>query len=350
VLAFLFPILTPAQEKEFKAPHKIKRVAVSPDNKTVAVAGEGISTTELSWFTIQTGERRGTVNVPTGVAGLAFSPDGKMIITAGGPAARRPLRIWKLATGAEAIETQEHETVLFAFAIRYPTEKPKLLDPLKSDSSKSKSPPPDSSKGTPSLTPGIAATNGDTQGEIAIWDIRTGKVTQILKGHKGHVVNLAFLPDGRLISSEAADTDTGADRILKIWDVAEKKQVGSFQCGRILALAPSPDGRMIAVWEAVGAVNALRLLDVKMDEEPLSLTIPKYGTHRPVLSFSPDSNYLAADYGGGAIVWDIKKREHVIWVRDIGAKCVAFTPDGGSLIVTSADTIRIYDMKNLLKK
>lgn len=53
--------------------------------------------------------------------------------------------------------------------------------------------------------------SGKVDGTILLWDVSTGNLLEILKGHKGEVFALAFSPDGQTLVSG------GADKMIKIW-------------------------------------------------------------------------------------------------------------------------------------
>lgn len=72
----------------------------------------------------------------------------------------------------------------------------------------------------------ILTTNGD--GQIKVWDVRSGEVLHRFTGHKASVKTLALSPDGDLFASGA---DDGA---VKIWDL------GNFQVDETLYPPENP--------------------------------------------------------------------------------------------------------------
>lgn len=62
---------------------------------------------------------------------------------------------------------------------------------------------------------------GGNDGEIKIWDVKTGKYSRSLLGHKNTVRSLAFSPDGSLLIS-------GSDQRIKIWNFETGEMRQSF--------------------------------------------------------------------------------------------------------------------------
>ncbi len=58
---------------------------------------------------------------------------------------------------------------------------------------------------------GETIATGGTPPEVRLWDIKTGKLTGLLKGHTDQVWTLAFSPDGKRLASG------GADKSVLIW-------------------------------------------------------------------------------------------------------------------------------------
>lgn len=89
----------------------------------------------------------------------------------------------------------------------------------------------------------IVASRGD--GSICIWDIQSGLLLDQQFGHRGNVVSLTSLPDGRLVSG--GDDE---DRSLRLWEISENGHLVAqtewkTRCPRgVSAIAASSDGRV----------------------------------------------------------------------------------------------------------
>jgi WD40 repeat protein len=79
------------------------------------------------------------------------------------------------------------------------------------------------------------------EGEIAIFDARTGQRTLSLTGHQAATYGVAVSPDGQQILS------AGLDQFMILWDRTSGNEIRRFQLptrGRITTVAISPDGQL----------------------------------------------------------------------------------------------------------
>src|SRR5262249_2783956 len=143
------------------------------------------------------------------VDGLAFSPDGATLLTAGGRDAGAEVKLWDLAQFRPPL-LLEHAGAVRCAALS-----------------------PDGR---------LLATGGQDRA-IRLWDMATGKQIRLLSGHTADVLALAFAPDGQVLASG------GEDRSVKVWSVAEGREVAALvgQAQAVAGLAFAPDGRTLAV-------------------------------------------------------------------------------------------------------
>ncbi len=239
--------------------------------------------------------------------GLAFSPDGKRALFA----VRDTLRLWEVDTGRELRRFQ---------AVRhYGCCKPAF-----------------SPDGRRALT---CSSNGDVQ----YWDLEGGKELRRFRAHANRTADVAFLPDGRRALT------CGWDGCLRLWDLETGKALRRYAVRphyTVCAVAVSPDGRRalsgsVDPGERSGDV---RLWDVESGQELRRLV--GHPSYVYSVAFSPDGRRaLSGGRDGDVWLWDVdtgkvlKRFEgHAGWVWS-----VAFSPDGRRAASGGADgTVRLW--------
>jgi WD40 repeat protein/tetratricopeptide (TPR) repeat protein len=178
------------------------------------------------------------------------------------------------------------------------------------------------------------------EGEIRLFDARTGQLRLPPISHTNDVSALAFHPDGKLLA--AGDYDG----LVRFWDTSTGSEVGRpLAQGEIVwSLAYSPDGKTLAV----GLVNdysgqaGVRLWDIATGKPRGALLPTTYYVSR--LEFRPDGRaVLAGDPQGFTNLWDAANG------RAIGEPIVQeapgpFDPDGRAFLTTGMDgTLKLRD-------
>ena len=190
----------------------------APDGTTVAVAGSGA----VELFHAGTGKSVRRMQIPRlrGIA-VAFSPDGRTLVTAGGER-DSTVRFWNVATGDEvrnwSLPAERHSRSAPDLTFS-PSGKTLVLRSygglqfwdvglgIKVFDLKHSGPFTFSPDGR------LLAT-GERNGYVRLWEVATGQAIAELSGHDGPVLSLLFSPDGRLLATGSAD------HTLLLWDVS----------------------------------------------------------------------------------------------------------------------------------
>jgi WD40 repeat protein len=157
--------------------------------------------------------------------------------------------------------------------------------------------------------------DGDTvvstslDGTVALWDARSARLLETLRGHSASVQQPVFSPDGQTLYTVSQDGtaiawdiagDRGIERRFAFTDDPVPDPNFSGHPG-----AFSPDGRLIALGLQG---QGIRLWD-PADLRPVGPPLRETGGEVKSLAFSPDGRTLAAvTVEGKATVWDVQSR------------------------------------------
>jgi len=343
-----------------KQGHFFHGLAFSPDGKLLAWGSSIVENGQITdkgriilWDMTEHKEVRRLTGQLKQIGGLAFSPDGKYLVSGGGRD-DGSIRLWEVATGKKVRQTAAHShwTVAFTFSPDGKTLASGSTDGTVGvwEVATGKDLRP-STQGHLAAVNGLALSpdgrilaSGSWDRTIRLWNPLTGEEIRKLVGHTDTVFRLAFSPDGKLLAS------AGFDGSIRLWNPATGKEI---QCllghtGRLFAhvyaVGFSPDGRTLV---SCGSDGTVRLWDPTTGKESVQLKGPPSGIQD--VTFSPDGHSLAgAAYDGSTYVWEVasKKRLQLRGHENPWVHCVAFSPDGRTLASGSSDrTIRLWDAK-----
>jgi conflict system STAND superfamily ATPase/WD40 domain-containing protein len=235
---------------------------------------------------------------------IAFSPDGKRVVTA---SRDNTARLWDAESGKDIAELKGHTSSVWSAAFS-----------------------PD----------GTRVVTASEDGTARLWDAEGGKETAVLKGHMDRVLSAAFSPDGKRVVTASEDGTA------RLWDAGSGTAVAVLK-GRahgVNSAAFSPDGKRVATASDDGTA---RLWDAESGTEIAELE----GHAGAVQSaaFSPDGKrVVTASADKTARLWDAASAKEVaVLVLEGHTDAVmsaAFSPDGKRVVTASADkTARLWD-------
>jgi WD40 repeat protein len=176
-------------------------LAVSADGTLLACGGRDGS---VALWGLPQGRSRECVQAKEALWGLAFSPDGRLLVGRG----REGVYVWDLTGGSERRILTGHARPVTDLAIT-----------------------PDSE---------FLATASEDQ-TVRLWRLPEGQPLHTLAGHTGPVVCLAMSPDGRVLASGATDAT------VEMWALPDGRPLRTLQghSAAIRCLAFTPDGQAL---------------------------------------------------------------------------------------------------------
>jgi RNA polymerase sigma factor (sigma-70 family) len=306
--------LTRRQEIRRRPGHHswVATVAYSPDGKILATAG-GDHIIRL-WDVATTRELRQLKGCEDAVDTVAFSPDGTLLASG---SRKGFIRLWDPATGKELRRIKGHEReAVVAFS-------------------------PD----------GRSLASASRDGTIALWDVTTGRELRRIVGPKGQgILGLASAPDGKALATAPFDEMRGQleespPALVRLWEVATGKALRHFGKNESLGhgVAFSPDGKLLV---SAAPENVLRFSDAATGTVRRQLRGHSLGTH--FMTFSPDGRTLASvSYDQTVRLWEVATGQErgCFLGHHGGVLAAAFSPDGRTVATGSMDaTALIWDL------
>ncbi len=327
-----------------------------------------------------------TVNAHEGgVASVAFTPDGKRLVSSGWLQPRRQMsnrrpgavRLWDAGTGRPLRfplngPADDMETAVLSpdgrrlAATRWSGSPTVLVWDLATGGLVALEGPtteralgvafsPDSKRLACKYRPDDGAPLKDSS-SLRIWDLATRQAVVTIDRFRNGMWVAAFRPDGKLL----ATTDPKAG-LVKVWDAATGREAFSCRCPdgyRPWDVCFSPDGKRLAACGdeiplspsdgkdvAARRENKILIWDMASHETPINWPSDSEFGYR--LAFSPDGKHLALGGVEGLVeLWDTATRQKVQTFKGHSGPVhsLAFSPDGTRLATGCADgTLRLWD-------
>ena len=306
---------------------------------------------------------------------VAFSPDGKLIVSASGtprhrilvrPGGQRvisikiqlehpsELKVWNATTGEEKLTLNGHTNSVYSVAF-HPEGKhiisgsrdgtAKIWDVHTGDELRTITGHA-SAISTATFSPdGTRIVTGGQNGSLKVWDANDGSELFALERHTNAVEALVFHPDGRRVITGSHDGS------IKIWDTALRQAPRTIvtKKGKFRSVGMSPNGRTIVFTDQLGILKRKVRNIWIVDADTLAPLRILQGHRGDITSiaFSRDGlRFVTGSRDKTAKIWDLRSGRQLATLRGHSAfvESVAFSPDGSRIATGSWDnTVKVWD-------
>jgi len=238
----------------------IRRMAFSPDGTRLAGSsgsgpGNARANSTVPVWDVTTGELVMTLRGHADqVAAVTYGPDGRRLATGSWDGT---VRLWDAFSGKELHAVDVGSP---AFALAFSPDGRWL----------------------------VSGDDGDKS--LTMWDADTLERRGELRGHTDVIQDVAFGPDGKVVTASF-------DGTAKIWDLESRRELATLRghSGPLLGVAVGPDGALVATGSLDGTA---KLWDLATGEV---LTLFGHDIVVNAVAFSPDGRFLATASGDGTV-------------------------------------------------
>ena len=193
---------------------------------------------------------------------------------------------------------------------------------------------------------GTQVISGGEDGILRLWDTRTGRLIRFFAGHTSPVNCVAFSPDGSFAisggGSYGEDQVSLTDNVLRIWNIRTGRMTNVLRghTSVIVSLAFNRKGTQVV---SSSRDDTVRVWEINGGDE--LIRIPATGVD--VVSFSPDGSTVASATARKVVFWDASTgRQKNVIAHDEYSGLVFFTADWRQMFVESYSNIQIWDLEN----
>ncbi|WP_143467199.1 serine/threonine-protein kinase [Lentzea kentuckyensis] len=292
----------------------VTSIAWSPDGKILVSGDDDLDGAVVRiWDTTGTGKLLGTVQNPDGPGGasscaVAISPDGKILAAGGNRTGDSTTYLWNLADRTQIGTLEDARSIMKT--LRFHPDGKTI----------------------------VGLTHG---GGLKVWDVATRKVKIGLTEADGGS-ELSFNKDGSLLAYGGTKFQE-----IKLVDPATGKTVKVIKDSSAPGAAFSPDGKTLAVPDDDGS-NSMQLWDVETGQSKAVFDRTEGDDIITKALYHPDGRTIATWGHGNAVqLWDVGTKSVRAMVIGAGARIedVAFDPKGERIACAGADkSIRIWKL------
>jgi WD40 repeat protein len=302
-------------------------LAFSPDGKTLASACPerdpltGGRAADLRLWDVAAARQRAALTCHRdGLERLTFSPDGKLLATAG---ADYLVKLWDVPADRQRAVTERvtlEGRLPYCRCLGFSPDGRRLAAASDNDvcvwevatGKKRTSFRRQVAGWACAFSPDLRTLASPNYQDVDLWDVVTGKERLTLPDHRGPVEHVAFSADGKVLAVGSCRHDDGGSYFaeVKLWDPVTGRERVTLKepAGSLGHLALGPDGKTVLLQKErqLRGPSELRLLDVETGRVLATISFKGRKDTPCCLAFSPDGKTLATGCADNTVkLWDV---------------------------------------------